>query len=113
HRTEAYEIVRETGLQLFPESCGSLFIYRESRDVLEHAASWGAGPPAEKTLAPDECWALRLGNAHYAPATGSIRCRHAHESLRSYACVPFHGQGQILGLFHIAVEVDPSGRRPA
>jgi diguanylate cyclase (GGDEF)-like protein len=112
HRAEAYEIVRETGLQLFPQSSGSLFIYRESRDVLEHAASWGEGPPPEKTLAPDECWGLRLGNAHFVSPSGSIRCRHAHEGRRSYACVPFHGQGQILGLFHIAVDVDPGSRRP-
>ncbi len=113
HRGEAYEIVRETGLQLFPRSAGSLFIYRESRDVLEHAASWGQGPPADKTLAPDECWALRLGSPHFAPVSGLIRCRHAHENVSSYACVPFHGQGQILGLIHLGVEVDPTRRRPA
>jgi diguanylate cyclase (GGDEF)-like protein/PAS domain S-box-containing protein len=113
HRGEAYEIVRETGAQLFPKSSGSLFIYRESRDVLEHVAHWGGGPPADKTLAPDECWALRLGSAHFAPPNGSIRCGHAHEEQRGYACVPFHGQGQILGLFHIAVDVEPGSRRPA
>jgi diguanylate cyclase (GGDEF)-like protein/PAS domain S-box-containing protein len=112
-RAEAYEIVRETGLQLFPQSSGSLFVYRESRDVLEHVASWGDGPAPDKTLAPEECWALRLGNAHYAHANGSIRCRHAHEGHRGYACVPFHGQGQILGLFHISVDVDPRSKRPA
>src|SRR5450631_2499672 len=43
-RSEAYEIVRDTGAQLFPASSGSLFIYRESRDVLEHVTSWGSGP---------------------------------------------------------------------
>jgi PAS domain S-box-containing protein len=39
-RGEAYEIVRDTGAQLFPVSAGSLFIYRESRDVLEHVTTW-------------------------------------------------------------------------
>jgi diguanylate cyclase (GGDEF)-like protein/PAS domain S-box-containing protein len=112
HRAEAYDIVRETGLQLFPQSAGSLFVYRESRDVLEHVARWGDGPALDKTLAPDECWALRLGRPHYATPSGSIRCRHAHEESRGYACVPFHGQGQILGLFHIAVPVDADNRRP-
>jgi PAS domain S-box-containing protein len=112
-RGEAYEIVRETGAQLFPKSSGSLFIYRESRDVLEHVAQWGGGPPADKTLAPDECWALRLGSAHFAPSNGSLRCGHAREQHRGYACVPFHVQGQILGLFHIALDVDPGSRRPA
>lgn len=112
-RGEAYEIVRETGAQLFPESWGSLFIYRESRDVLEHVTHWGGGRPPDATLTPDECWALRLGSPHFVPRAGAIRCRHAHEDARSYVCMPVHGQGQILGLFHIAVDVSTRTRRPA
>jgi diguanylate cyclase (GGDEF)-like protein/PAS domain S-box-containing protein len=112
-RDEAYAIVRETAAQLFPDSAGSLFIYRESRDVLEHAATWGSGRVPDATLAPDECWALRLGNPHFAPRKGSIRCRHAHESAPSYVCMPVQGQGQILGLLHVALEVNPRSMRPA
>src|ERR1700686_1768498 len=78
-RAEAYAIVRETGAQLFPHSSGSLFIYRESRDVLEHAASWGSGSSPEATLSPDDCWALRQGKPHFVPPKGTIRCRHVHE----------------------------------
>ncbi len=112
-RGEAYAIVRETGAQLFPSSYGSLFILRESRDTLEHVTSWGSGPAPQKTLVPDECWALRLGNPHFAPQKGAIRCRHAHDDTTSYVCMPIHGQGQVLGLFHIAIEVSPRTRRPA
>ena len=111
-RTEAYAIVRETGVQLLPDSSGSLFIYRESRDVLEHVTSWGSGPAPKKTLVPDECWALRLGNPHFAPRKGTVRCRHAHEDTASYVCMPIQGQGQVLGLFHIAIDVSPRTRRP-
>jgi diguanylate cyclase (GGDEF)-like protein/PAS domain S-box-containing protein len=111
-RGEAYAIVRETGAQLFADSYGSLFIHRESRDVLEHVTSWGSGPAPEKTLAPDECWALRLGNPHFAPRKGMVRCPHAHDDTQSYVCMPIHGQGQVLGLFHIAIEVSPRTRRP-
>jgi diguanylate cyclase (GGDEF)-like protein/PAS domain S-box-containing protein len=112
-RSEAYEIVRDTGAQLFPASPGSLFIYRESRDVLEHVSTWGSWQAAEATLAPDECWALRLGRPHFVPRTGTIRCRHAHAEVESYVCMPVHGQGQVLGLFHIAVDVGARTRRPA
>jgi diguanylate cyclase (GGDEF)-like protein/PAS domain S-box-containing protein len=112
-RSEAYAIVHETGAQLFPNSSGSLFIYRESRDVLERVTSWGSGRTRETTLTPDECWALRLGSPHFVPATRTIRCRHAHEDALSYVCMPVQGQGQILGLLHIAVEVSPRTMRPA
>ena len=112
-RDEAYAIVRETAAQLFPESPGSLFIYRESRDVLERAATWGSGPAPDATLAPDECWALRLGNPHFVPRRGTIRCRHAHTAADSYVCMPVQGQGQVLGLLHVALEVSPRSLRPA
>jgi diguanylate cyclase (GGDEF)-like protein len=112
-RSEAYEIVRDTGAQLFPASSGSLFIYRESRDVLEHVTSWGSGPASEPTLVPDECWALRLGRPHFVARTATIRCRHVKAETESYVCMPIHGQGQILGLFHIAVDVNARTRHPA
>jgi diguanylate cyclase (GGDEF)-like protein/PAS domain S-box-containing protein len=112
-RSEAYAIVRETAAQLFPDSSGSLFIYRESRDVLEHVTTWGSGRLPDAKLAPDECWALRLGNPHFVPRKGPIRCRHAHEDVESYACMPVQGQGQVLGLLHIALEVSPRSMRPS
>jgi len=112
-RGEAYAIVRETGAQLFADSSGSLFIYRESRDVLEHVTSWGSGRAPDTTLTPDECWALRLGSPHFVPRTRAIRCRHVHENTESYVCMPVQGQGQVLGLLHIAVEVSPRSMRPA
>jgi diguanylate cyclase (GGDEF)-like protein/PAS domain S-box-containing protein len=110
---EAYAIVRDTGAQLFPDSAGSLFIYREPHDLLEYACSWGGACEPGPTLAPDECWALRLGSPHFVPLKGTIRCRHAHESIQSYVCMPVQGQGQVLGLLHIAVDVDPDSTRPA
>lgn len=111
-RGEAYAIVRETGAQLFPDSSGSLFIYRESRDVLEHVTTWGRGQASDATLAPDECWALRLGSPHFVPRQGTIRCRHAPEDAESYVCMPVQGQGQVLGLLHIALEVSARSMRP-
>jgi len=112
-RNEAYAIVRETAAQLFPDSTGSLFIYRESRDVLEHVTAWGISHTPAATLSPEDCWALRLGNPHFVPRKGSIRCGHAHESSQSYVCMPVQGQGQILGLLHIALEVGARSLRPA
>jgi diguanylate cyclase (GGDEF)-like protein len=64
-------------------------------------------------LSPEECWALRTGTPHFVPRDGTVRCRHAHEDTLSYVCVPLQGQGQVLGLFHIAVDVSSRDRRPA
>lgn len=111
-RSEAYAIVRETAAQLFPDSSGSLFIYRESRDLLEQVTTWGAGPAPHGTLSPEECWALRLGSPHCVPRMGTIRCRHTHDDVDSYVCMPVQGQGQILGLLHIAINVTTGAMRP-
>ena len=111
-RAEAYAIVRETGAQLFPDSSGSLYIFRESRDLLEHVTTWGGGKPPEPTLGPDECWALRLSSPHFVPRKGAIRCRHGHDASGSYVCMPVQGQGQVLGLLHVAIEVSPRSMRP-
>jgi diguanylate cyclase (GGDEF)-like protein/PAS domain S-box-containing protein len=111
-RGEGYAIVRDTGAQLFPDSSGSLFIDRESRDVLKHVTSWGSALASPKTLAPDERWALRLGNTHFVPLKGTVRCPHTHGVAESHACMPVHRQGHILGLFHIAIEVSARTRRP-
>jgi len=111
-RTEAYSIVRETGSQLFPNSSGALYIYRESRDALTQVSAWGDAQAAPATLAPEECWALRLGTPHFVTREATVRCRHANGHVTSYVCMPLQGQGQVLGLFHIAIEVDPKARRP-
>jgi diguanylate cyclase (GGDEF)-like protein/PAS domain S-box-containing protein len=111
-RSEAYQIVRETGERLFPETPGSLFIFRKSRDVLEHVATWGGAEVPDVTLAPDECWALRLGSPHFVPKGATIRCSHKHPKNGSYVCMPVHGQGQILGMIHIGIEVSARTRRP-
>jgi diguanylate cyclase (GGDEF)-like protein/PAS domain S-box-containing protein len=111
-RDEAYAIVRETAAQLFPDSSGSLFIFRDSRDALEHVTTWGSSAEPDATLQPDECWALRLGSPHFVPRKGAIRCKHAHAGT-SYVCMPVQGQGQVLGLLHIALEVGARSQRPA
>ena len=112
-RAEAYSVVRETAAQLFPGVPGALYIYRESRDVLEHAAEWSFAQAQEPVVAPEDCWALRLGRPHYVPRKGAVRCRHASEESASYVCMPVQGQGQVLGLLHLALEVGGRSTRPA
>lgn len=104
-RDEAYTVVREVAGQLFPGVVGTLHIYRESRDALEHVATWGREQKPEPGFAPDECWALRLGRPHFVSNQGTIRCRHARGGSPSYVCMPVHGEGQVLGLLHLEADL--------
>ena len=112
-RDEAYTVVRETAGRLFPDDPGTLYIYRESRDVLEHAASWGVEQTVEPVLSPEDCWALRLGRPHFVHRQGTVRCAHAHEPGKSYVCLPVQGQGHVLGLLHVGLNVVIRTGRPA
>ncbi len=111
-RGESYAIVRETAAQLFPGVPGALYIFRESRDVLEHAAEWNSAQAREQVVAPEDCWAMRLGRPHYVTRQGAVRCRHAPEEGSSYVCMPVQGQGQVLGLLHLALDLGGRGARP-
>jgi diguanylate cyclase (GGDEF)-like protein len=110
-RDEAYVIVRETVDRLFAGVGGALHIYRESRDVLEHVVAWGTAKQ-DPVLSPDDCWALRLGSPHFVHRRSAVRCRHAHKSGQSYVCMPIQGQGQVLGLLHLALDIDTRSERP-
>ena len=109
---EAYAIVRETIARLFPGVAGMLCIYRESRDVLERVATWETEAAQEPVLGPDDCWALRIGQPHFVHEHGPIRCRHVLNAGHSYACMPIQGQGQVLGLLYLEIEIDSRTERP-
>ncbi len=104
-RGEAYAVISETVGELFPGVRGTFYIYRESRDVLEHAASWCGEQVPEAVLPPEDCWALRLGRPHFVHREGGVRCRHAPAAGHAYVCMPVQGQGQVLGLLHLALDV--------
>lgn len=107
---EAHAAVLETTQKLFPGIPGSLFIYRESRDVLMHAVSWGdATPPAAtlpEPLHPEDCWALRLGRPHSVNSPSAFRCRHMNGSTQPSICLSVNGQGQALGLLVLRVDAN-------
>ncbi|MSQ52892.1 MAG: diguanylate cyclase [Betaproteobacteria bacterium] len=104
-RDEAYAVIREAGEELFAGVRGALYIFRESHDALEQVASWGPESEPEGVLVPDDCWALRLGRPHHVRVEGLIRCRHVAADRPYYACLPVQGQGQVLGMLHLEVNM--------
>ncbi len=101
---EIYETAGRYAVKLFPGDAGVLYIFKESRNLLDPVAAWGPGETAAGVLVPDDCWALRRGKAHLAddPSTVPI-CPHvlSEKNVPAYACVPLSARGETLGLFHI------------
>jgi diguanylate cyclase (GGDEF)-like protein len=97
---EAYSIISETVIQLFPEDSGAVFVLNASRNMLEAAAVWGPHPPANLIFPPNECWAHRRGQAQIA-VRHDRWCPHVAENGHMYICLPLLAQGETLGILHV------------
>tara|TARA_R110002096_G_scaffold85323_8_gene196362 strand:+ start:1316 stop:2815 length:1500 start_codon:yes stop_codon:yes gene_type:complete len=104
---ETYPVIRHFAGQIFPTSPGTLYLFNETKSLLENVVTWGAPERADAlVLSPDDCWALRQGKLHEVDASNrALSCQHAGEgAVRNYVCVPVAAQGEIVGLLHLHVE---------
>ena len=104
---ELFQIVTTFMRKVMPSTRGQLFIYANSRDVLEVACSWNC-TSTQDNVAPDSCWALRRGRAYaYDPEELNFVCDHvadAHRADKSdcnYICVPIVAHGDTVGMLHL------------
>ena len=102
---ELYAVLKEYMRQMIPDSRGELYIYSNSRDVLDGAAHWGTTDIHDHIKA-DACWALRRGrNYSYTANKISFECPHVQEqetpSTGDYICVPIIAHGDTVGLLHL------------
>ena len=101
---EAHSVVAQFAQQLFPEESGALFVLSRPRNSLDAVCVWGAEPPAERSLATEDCWSLRRGRVHaVGPGPAGPRCKHllsapAHGPT---LCVPLMAQGEALGMLFL------------
>jgi diguanylate cyclase (GGDEF)-like protein len=103
--TELYEIVGRYLSKILPETQGELYIYSNSRDVLDGALSWGDSK-IQSHIQADCCWGLRRGrNYRFDNAGISFECKHVvesdHNNLEEYTCIPIIAHGDTVGLLHI------------
>ncbi len=101
---EICETAGRYAMKLFPGDAGALYIFKESRNLLDAAMVWGTGGRTADVLDPDDCWALRRGKVHLADEADSIPvCPHVHADggASPYICVPLTARGETLGLLHI------------
>lgn len=93
--------------KLLPDTSGAVYIYRNSRDVLELKASWGALHEVPDVVLPGDCWGLRLGKMHLAGQGHDLCCEHGGAWLSRHdtqACVPMISQGDVIGVLVIAAD---------
>lgn len=90
---------------LLPRLGGRLALINPSQNLAAIAAHWGRHTLlAESVFAPEDCWALRRGQAYpLAGSNAGFVCKHVHwpnadDPAASYLCVPLAAQGEIVGV---------------
>ena len=108
---ELYEIVHQAMAGMFPASSGQLYIYSNSRDVLDGAVTWGS-MELTRSIQPQDCWGLRRGRTfQYGDGVVRFACNHfteesQHNDIDHYLCLPIIAQGDTVGMLHICFHKD-------
>ena len=97
---EAYNIVAALAPRLFDGESGALFVFRNSKNLVERVATWGDTPPAVVSFDPDDCWAMRLGRAHTSSDNQWSNCCRCACAPPGSVCVPMSAQGETLGVMY-------------
>lgn len=103
---ELFAVLRRFMRETLPMSEGELYIYSNSRDVLDGACCWGHDILHDH-IHPDSCWALRRGRSYaYTPDAISFTCEHVEGQEQDftserYVCIPIIAHGDTVGLLHI------------
>ena len=117
---ELFDMVGRFLGHILPDCEGSIYVYSNSRDVLDGCASWNNGTH-KAHIHPEECWGLRRGRTYvFGESDIDFTCGHAepHDG-RSYLCIPVLAHGETVGLMHLraragrSVEDFKEGRRLA
>jgi diguanylate cyclase (GGDEF)-like protein len=113
---EAADVIANYLPRLLPELSGSLYLYNNSRDVLERKAGWGDFESEAGMMEALDCWALRLGRPYLFNKTeGGLPCRHASNAGAHTLCLPLVTQGDVIGCLSVtgASVVDGTENRGA
>lgn len=104
---ELFQVVECFMTRIFKDSSGELYVYSNSRDVLDGSCEWNRGGSIQAHIHPDDCWALRRGRmTRFGADEIGITCQHVvdlpnEEDSREYICIPIIAHGETVGLLHI------------
>jgi len=103
---ELFPVVSAFLKKLLPTSSGAVYVYANSRDVLDGVCEWNNNKMLTNFEPPD-CWALRRGRSYYYGENDvDFLCQHVIESYgektpaRHY-CLPIIAHGDTVGLLCI------------
>ena len=102
---EAYEAVAKYLPRLLPGTSGVLYRIDAAHARGDKVVGWGPAGPAESTLTPNDCLAVRRGRARcVADSAAELNCHHVTTPPPRYACLPLSAQGELIGLLHVQQE---------
>jgi len=107
---ELYDMVAEFLSRLLPGCAGSLYIYANSRDVLEGSKAWNGGT-VQPSMHPEDCWGLRRGHVYsFGEREIDFPCAHVGSAhVEQYCCIPVLAHGETIGLLHLEFRADADG----
>jgi diguanylate cyclase (GGDEF)-like protein/PAS domain S-box-containing protein len=102
---EAYSVIAEFSLKLFPSQSGALYLFDSSRKTLLADASWGDPAVVSLSFSAGDCRALLSEKKHIVKDTKTgLHCSHlpeTHKGALPYACIPLIVQDETLGVYHL------------
>jgi diguanylate cyclase (GGDEF)-like protein len=103
---ELFEMASSILQKLLPDAAGSIYVYSNSRDVLEGMVSWN-GAEHQSEMMADECWGLRRGRVYiHGLDEIDFACSHDHHSHdQVYVCIPIVAHGDTIGLLHLELGI--------
>ncbi|MES0811002.1 diguanylate cyclase [Roseibium sp. SCPC15] len=107
---ELFGMVSRFMTKLLPSSAGAVYVYSNSRDVLDGACSWNGGK-LEAHIRPTSCWGLRRGRPYvFGDGEVSFACEHVTpgEDDEVYLCLPILAHGETVGLMHLTPSAQAS-----
>ncbi len=96
---ELFDMVSRFMSHILPACEGSIYVYSNSRDVLDGHASWNGGSHKDH-IHPDACWGLRRGRTYsFGESEVYFHCEHIElVDERPYFCFPILAHGETVGL---------------
>ncbi len=90
--------------ELFPKDAGAIFIFNQSRSMLELIAEWGKLDGVVDVFSQGDCWVLRQGKPHLVVGnTHPLTCSHTKTSGNELTlCVPMIAQSDVMGLLMLS-----------